>query len=506
MSSVEMRGIAKRYGTVQALDDVDLTLEKGVIHALLGENGAGKSTLMKILYGMEKPDSGTISINGNTIDMRDSLDAIRLGIGMVHQHFMLVPILSVTENIVANDEPRKGIRFDYSSALTQVESLAKSVNFSLNPKARVSELSVGQRQRVEILKVLYRGADILIFDEPTAMLTPLEVDEFFVTLRNLKAQGKSVVIITHKLHEVMDVADKITVLRDGRLIGNIDKKDTTREALAAMMVGRQVAIDKRRRTQSFGQAFCEIRNLNYEIAGTSVLKNINLTVRRGEILGIAGIEGNGQSELLEVITGISIPDTMDMTLDGKKLTGSVKDFIWQGVGHIPEDRNAQGLATGLSVAENLIMGYEEKTPFSKKGFMHWRDVFRYGVDCIKKYGIKTAGERALASSLSGGNQQKIVVARVFAQNPDFVVCAQPTRGVDIAAADYIHNVIFDFRDQGKAVLLVSADLDEVKKLSDTVAVMCKGEIVALDQTDNYDDVRLGLLMTGAQREEVQVAL
>ena len=505
MHNVEMRGISKRFASVQALNGVDFDLEGGVVHALLGENGAGKTTLMKVLYGMTKPDSGTITVDGQPLVMRDSLDAIKAGIGMVHQHFMLVPVMTVAENIVANAEPHKGIAFDAKAAADKVMELAKTSGFTIDPHAKVGDLSVGQMQRVEILKVLYRGADILIFDEPTAVLSPLEVDEFFVTLRGLKAQGKSVVIITHKLHEVMDIADKITVLRDGKLIGSVDKVDATRESLAAMMVGREVSIGTRRRSQSMGEALCEIKNLSYAKNGMQVLNNINLTIRRGEILGIAGIEGNGQTELLEAITGILKPDSMEMSLSGKRLSGSIKDFITGGVGHIPEDRGRRGLAASFSVSENLVLGYEEKKPFSSHGIMDWKAVYDYGKRLIDSFGVKAAGPRATAGSLSGGNQQKLVVARVFSQQPDFVICAQPTRGVDIAAAEYIHKVIYDFRDQGKAVLLVSADLDEVKNVSDTIAVVYKGEIRALDAADNFDDRRLGLLMTGGEREEGGVA-
>ena len=500
MSQVELRGITKRFGPVTALNQVDFTLNDGEIHALLGENGAGKTTLMKVLYGMHQPDEGEIRIGGQAKTFKNSTDAIAQGIGMVHQHFMLVPVLTVAENIVAGKEPRRGIRFDMERAVREVQALSEQYGFSVDPRAKVEQLSVGERQRVEILKILYKGANTLIFDEPTAVLTPIEVKELFAAMRQLKAGGKSIIIITHKLYEVMEIADRITVLRDGRLIGSVDRGEVTMDKLAYMMVGRQVALNERRPAKKIGAPLCEVRGLSYRKDGADVLKNISLTVHEGEILGIAGIEGNGQTELLEALTGILQPDSMEMTVAGKKLSGGARAFLDAGVGHVPEDRMTRGLVLPLSISENAVLGYEKQEPFMKHGVFRWKQVRAFADRLIEEYQIKAPGSGAAVGSLSGGNQQKVVIARVFSQTPDFVVCAQPTRGVDIAASEYIHNVMLDYRDKGKAVLLVSADLDEIKALSDNIAVLYKGEIVAQDAAENFDDTRLGLLMTGAARE------
>ena len=496
MSQVELKGITKRFGPVTALDHVDFTLREGEIHALLGENGAGKTTLMKVLYGMHHPDEGAI---------KNSMDAIENGVGMVHQHFMLVPVLTVAENIVAGKEPRKGIRFDMEEAVRQVEALSKKYGFAVDPRSKVEQLSVGERQRVEILKILYKGANTLIFDEPTAVLTPIEVKEFFDALRQLKQSGKSIIIITHKLYEVMDIADRITVLRDGRLIGSVDREQTTMDKLAYMMVGRDVDLGMRRPTKKIGRPLCEVKHLSYKKNGIDILRDISFTIHEGEILGIAGIEGNGQTELLEALTGILKPDSMEMTVSGKRLEGGAREFLDAGVGHVPEDRMTRGLVLPLSISENVILGYEKKEPFMKHGIFNWKQVRAFSDEQVKNYQVKAPGSGAAVGSLSGGNQQKVVIARVFSQTPDFVVCAQPTRGVDIAASEYIHNVMLDYRDKGKAILLVSADLDEVKALSDNIAVLYKGEIVAQDAAEKFDDMRLGMLMTGARRECGEVA-
>ena len=499
MNAVEMRGISKDFGTVQALKSVDFTLKQGEIHAVLGENGAGKTTLMKILYGMHRPTEGQIFIRGEQAEIRDSLDAIRLGIGMVHQHFMLIPVLSAAENVVAGSEPHKGIFFDFNQAVEEVEQLAKESGFLIDPRAKVETLSVGAMQRVEILKALYKGADILILDEPTAVLTPIEVQELFVALRRLKADGKSIVIITHKLYEVMEIADCCTVLQDGRLIGSVDKDQTSMQQLAGMMVGREVNFDRRCPSAHIGEVLCEIKNLSYRKNDLPVLQNISLTIHKGEILGIAGIEGNGQTELIESLTGLLKPDSMELTLNGETITGDAADFIRKGIGHVPEDRMVRGLSLPRSIAENSILGYEDG--FSHHGIMGWKDIQKNSETLIQSFQIKAPSSKTPCGALSGGNQQKVVIARVFSQSPEVVICAQPTRGVDVSASEYIHDVMLRYRDQGKGILLISADLDEVKKLSDTIAVLYKGEIMAVDKAERFDDNRLGLLMTGAAASE-----
>ena len=496
MNAVEMRGISKNFGTVQALSNVDFTLRQGEIHAVLGENGAGKTTLMKILYGMHKPSSGEIFLKGNPVTLRDSQAAIRAGIGMVHQHFMLIPVLSVAENIVAGREPRRGVFFDFEQAVREVEELEQRSGFQVDPRAKVETLSVGQMQRVEILKALYRGADILILDEPTAVLTPIEVQEFFSALRQLRAEGKSI-IITHKLYEVMEIADRCTVLRDGQLIGSVDKDKTSMEQLASMMVGREYSFEGRHPSQAIGETFFSVEHLSYRKNGIPILQDIALSLHRGEILGVAGIDGNGQTELIEALTGLLQPDSMELRLNGNKIQGTAADFIAAGIGHVPEDRTVRGLSLARSIEENSILGYEKQPQFSRRGIMDYRFIRKNAETLARDFRIKAPNVATPCGALSGGNQQKVVIARVFSQSPEVVICAQPTRGVDVSASEYIHEVMLAYRDQGKGILLISADLDEVKKLSDTIAVIYQGRIVAVDRAERFDDNRLGLLMTGA---------
>ena len=504
MNAVEMRGISKSFGTVQALNDVDFTLKQGEIHAVLGENGAGKTTLMKVLYGMHKSDQGEVLIRGEKKKFRDSSDAIGAGIGMVHQHFMLVPVLSVTENIVAHCEPRKGLLYDHEQAVRNVTELAQKSGFHIDARAKVESLSVGQMQRVEILKALYRGVEILILDEPTAVLTPIEVQELFKALRELRAAGKSIVIITHKLYEVMEIADRCTVLRDGSLIGSVDKKDTDMQQLASMMVGREYSFEGRHPSENIGEVLCQVRNLSYRRKDIPILDDVSLSVHRGEILGIAGIDGNGQTELIEAMTGLLQPDSMELTLNGKQISGDAAAFLASGIGHVPEDRTARGLSLARSIEENMILGYESQSRFSRRGIMLHKSIRKNADKLISAFRVKAPNAVTPCGALSGGNQQKVVIARVFSQDPEVVVCAQPTRGVDVSASEYIHEVMLEYRNRGKGIILISADLDEVKKLSDTIAVIYKGRIVAVDKAENFDDNRLGLLMTGAIQEEKEV--
>ena len=498
MSLIKMEKIGKTFGPVKALDGVDFELEKGEIHALLGENGAGKTTLMKVLYGMYRADGGKLYFEDKPVEIQNSLQAIKLGIGMVHQHFMLIPVLTVAENIVVGMEPKKGFRFDFEKAVEEVTKLCDQYGFHVDPRAKVEDLSVGERQRVEILKVLYRGAEILSLDEPTAVLTPIEVKELFDALRQMREDGKSIIIITHKLYEVLEISDRVTVLRDGKLIGTVQSDTASQESLANMMVGREVQLSIKRRSQKMGEVLFDVKDLSLNRENIPVLDHIGFSIRRGEILGIAGIEGNGQTELLEALTGILKPDSMEITLAGKPLSGTPYEFINRGVGHVPEDRMTRGLILEMSIRENLVLGYEDRKGFIKKGILQLKNIKDNGEEQIRNFNIKASDSDTLAGNLSGGNQQKIVIARVFSQEPEVVICAQPTRGVDVSAIEYIHNLILDYRDRGKAVLLVSADLDEVKSLSDTIAVLYKWRIVAQDLADNFDDTRLGTLMTGAK--------
>jgi ABC-type uncharacterized transport system ATPase subunit len=502
MNVVEMKGIVKQYPLVRALDNVAFDLKKGEIHSLLGENGAGKSTLMKVLYGMCKPDQGQILINGQEVRVNNSRQAIQLGIGMVHQHFMLTPVMTVTENVVVGIEPGKNIFFDFKTAVKKVNEVIQRYGFNIAALDKVSSLSVGEQQRVEILKAIYRGADILIFDEPTAVLTPQEVEELFKVMRELKSAGKSIVIITHKLKETMAIADRVSVMRDGAMIeSGLNINNTTPHDLAKLMVGRDVELGIVRRSQNIGEKSFEIKNLNLSHHGISILSDINLTVHKGEILGIAGIEGNGQTELIEVLTGLRTPDTMTLLKDGKEIKGGPKNFILEKIGHIPEDRMTRGLVVEMTIADNIILGYHQKEQFIRKGIFKSSSVIEYAKKKCEEFNIKTPNVAEKCNALSGGNQQKVVIARVFSQEPDVIIVAQPTRGVDIGATEYIHTKLLDLRDEGKAIILISADLDEVRCLSDQLAVMYGGKIVKQVYPDQLDEVQLGLYMTGSIKDE-----
>lgn len=498
MNVVEMNEIVKQYPLVRAVDKVTFALKKGEIHSLLGENGAGKSTLMKILYGMCKPDQGEILINGKEVKIKNPRQAIELGIGMVHQHFMLTPVMTVAENVVVGMEPGKGGFFDFKTAVLKVDEMIQKYGFNISASEKVESLSVGEQQRVEILKAIYRGADILILDEPTAVLTPQEVDELFKIMRDLKSAGKSIIIITHKLKETMAIADRVSVLRDGAMIqSGLTTENTTPHDLAKLMVGRDVELGIVRRSENMGEKSFEIKDLNLSHKGKAILSDINLTIHKGEILGIAGIEGNGQSEFIEVLTGLRTPDTMTLLKDGKEIKGEAGEFIANKIGHIPEDRMTRGLVMEMSIADNIILGYHKKEQFARKGIFKSSSVIDYAKKKSEEFNVKAPNVYEKCGALSGGNQQKVVIARVFSQDPDVIIVAQPTRGVDIGAMEYIHTRLLDLRDEGKAIILISADLDEVRCLSDKLAVMYGGRIVAQAHPDELDEVQLGLLMTGS---------
>ena len=492
-----MRGIVKQYPLVRAIDGADFTVEQGEIHSLLGENGAGKSTLMKILYGMTTPTAGEVRVFGKPVAITRPAQAIALGIGMVHQHFMLTPVMTVAENVVIGSEPVRGVFFDRKKAEAQVAAMIDEYNFHISATAKVETLSVGEQQRVEILKALYRGADLLILDEPTAVLTPQEVEDLFRVMRQLKAAGKSIIIITHKLKETMEIADRVSVLRQGKMIeSGVPVAGTTMKELAQMMVGRDVELSVTRRAEQVGEENFSVRGLSLTERGVPILRDVCLSLRKGEILGIAGIEGNGQTELIEVLTGLRRPDHMELFKDGKPLSGNAAAFLAAGVGHVPEDRMTRGLVLEMSIEDNLILGYHRRPAFARRGLRLASAIRKFAQQERTEFAIKAPNVQARCSALSGGNQQKVVIARVFSENPDVIIVAQPTRGVDVGAMEYIHHRLLDLRDSGKSILLISADLDEVRSLSDRLAVIYGGRIVAEGKPDTWSDMEIGLLMTG----------
>ena len=492
-----MRGIVKQYPLVRAIDGADFTVEQGEIHSLLGENGAGKSTHMKNLYGKTTPTAGEVRVFGKPVAITRPAQAIALGIGMVHQHFMLTPVMTVAENVVIGSEPVRGVFFDRKKAEAQVAAMIDEYNFHISATAKVETLSVGEQQRVEILKALYRGADLLILDEPTAVLTPQEVEDLFRVMRQLKAAGKSIIIITHKLKETMEIADRVSVLRQGKMIeSGVPVAGTTMNELAQMMVGRDVELSVTRRAEQVGEENFSVRGLSLTERGVPILRDVCLSLRKGEILGIAGIEGNGQTELIEVLTGLRRPDHMELFKDGKPLSGNAAAFLAAGVGHVPEDRMTRGLVLEMSIEDNLILGYHRRPAFARRGLRLASAIRRFAEQERTEFAIKAPNVQERCSALSGGNQQKVVIARVFSENPDVIIVAQPTRGVDVGAMEYIHHRLLDLRDGGKSILLISADLDEVRSLSDRLAVIYGGRIVAEGKPDTWSDMEIGLLMTG----------
>ncbi len=495
--TIEFTGIIKRFPGVLACDQVSLTVEAGTIHALVGENGAGKSTLMNILYGLHEPDAGEIRIHGEPVSEHSPTAAIGRGIGMVHQHFMLVPTLTVGANVVLGDEPRRGRwMFSRRQANRTVAELAARHGLQVDPKARVGRLSVGVQQRVEILKLLYRGAEILILDEPTAVLTPQEVGQLFDILRELKAQGKTIILITHKLGEVLRISDRVTVLRQGRVTGSLHTCDATREVLARLMVGRDVLLEVERPAGDPGQPRLVVEGLCVRDArGLPAVREVNLRIRAGEVLGIAGIEGNGQTELVEALTGLRRADAGTVTIDGASPIG-VRALHAAGLGHIPEDRHKHGLVLRHDLAQNLILGRQRDPKFSGL-FLRRGAIHREAVRAIDQYDVRPPKPSQAAGALSGGNQQKLVIAREFSRELKILVASQPTRGVDIGAIEFIHRQILAARADGVAILLVSAELDEVLSLSDRIAVIYEGRIVQVLDAAGADRQALGLLMAGA---------
>jgi ABC-type uncharacterized transport system ATPase subunit len=500
---LEMRGVTKTFGPVKANDDVSITLHRGEILGLLGENGAGKSTLMKILYGLYRPDSGEIFIDGERVEIHDPKDAVSRGIGMVHQHFTLIPPLTVAENIVLGAEPsRSGGRLDREEAERRVGELARGFGTPLDPHARVEDIGVGQQQRVEILKLLYRGADILILDEPTAVLVPQEVEELFANMRQLKADGKTIIFIAHSLDEVLQVADRITVLRDGKVIGTVDAADTDTHQVAEMMVGRPVLLRRVEGKASTGGPMLQIKDLRVVVGGKEQVAGLDLIVRRSEIYGLAGVEGNGQAELVEALVGLRLPDTGRIYLDDDELTrADVRSRRHAGLAYIPEDRQARGMVLQMLVSENSVLGQHEREPFTRRGLLDLRAIRRRALELIRDFRVKAPSVAAPAYALSGGNQQKLVLGREFASKPKLLIAAHPTRGLDIGATQFVWQELVEARDVGVAVLLISANLEELLALADRVGVIYDGRIVAQFRGSEATMSELGLYMTGARAGE-----
>ncbi len=505
---LELRGITKRFPGVLANDHIDLTLEEGEIHALLGENGAGKTTLMNILYGLYQPDQGEILVRGKKLAIHSPSDAIAAGIGMVHQHFMLVPVFTVTENVMLGDEMVGPVGIlDRARAAERVRQISEQFGLEVDPNAYVKDLPVGVQQRVEIIKLLYRQADILILDEPTAVLTPQETDELFKIMRSLVEKGKSIIFITHKLREVMDFSDRITVIRRGRVVGTTRPSEADQYTLAEMMVGRAVQLEVERKPNPPGEVVLSVQDLmvldeRHQVA----VDGVSFEVRAGEILGIAGVQGNGQTELVEALTGLRPPQAGKITLLGQEITHSRPRRITElGAAHVPEDRQRDGLVLSFPVADNLILNTYYQPPFTKGVVLDEPTIIAHASRLVEEFDIRTPSPLTLVSALSGGNQQKVIVAREFSRPIRLLIAAQPTRGLDVGSVEYIHGRIMEKRDQGCAVLLVSPELDEIMALSDRIAVMYRGKIMDILDAKEATKEQVGLLMAGIHPQTVRNA-
>jgi ABC-type uncharacterized transport system ATPase subunit len=500
---LELRGVTKRFPGVVANDHVDLDLRRGEVHALLGENGAGKSTLMNIVYGLYTPDEGQVLIDGKPVVISSPHDAIERGIGMVHQHFMLIPVMTVTENIVLAAEPRRaGVLLDYDGAAKRVSDLSERFGLAVDPRARIEKISVAQQQRVEILKALYRDAQILILDEPTAVLTPQEARELFLIVNELKAQGKSIIFISHKLNEVLEIADRITVLRRGKKIETSPREGATEESLARSMVGREVLLEVEKGPAAPADALLEVEDLHVrDDRGLEAVRGVSFTARAGEIVGIAGVDGNGQTELIDALAGLRRTESGRVRLAGEDVTGaSASKRLEGGLGHIPEDRQRRGLVLEFSLAENIALHDYDRPPFSRFGWLSPGRVVENARRLLGEFDVRGGGPQTRAASLSGGNQQKVVLAREIARNPSVLIAAQPTRGLDVGAIEFVHRRLVGERDGGRAVLLVSLELDEILSLSDRILVMYEGRIVGEFPPDTSAE-ELGIAMTGGRHRE-----
>ena len=500
---LELRGITKRFPGVLANDHVDFDLHGGEVHALLGENGAGKSTLMNVLYGLYHPDEGEILIKGEAVKMSSPREAIARGIGMVHQHFMLIPVMTVAENIVLALEPRRdGILLDYTTARKRVGELSANFGFAIDPDAFIEDITVGQQQRVEILKALYRRADILILDEPTAVLTPPEAVELFDILENLKRDGLSIIFITHKLNEVLEIADRITVLRRGKLIETLPAVGATEQGLARLMVGREVLLQVDKGAPDPREPLLEVVDVHVnDERGIEKVRGVSFDVRAGEIVGIAGVDGNGQTELIDAITGLLRPQSGRVMVEGADVTAAnARRHFEIGMGHIPEDRQRRGLVIDFSIAENVALHDFRKAPNSRFGWLFPRRLIERAQRLIKEFDVRGGGTKTPGGSLSGGNQQKVILAREIDRDPRVLIAAQPTRGLDVGAIEFVHRRLVQERDEGRAVLLVSLELEEVRSLADRILVIYEGEIVG-EFPPTASEEELGVAMTGGGRRE-----
>jgi general nucleoside transport system ATP-binding protein len=500
---VEMLNIRKEFPGIVANDNISLSLKKGEVHALLGENGAGKSTLMGVLFGMYQPEKGIIKVNGKEVRITNPNVANKLGIGMVHQHFKLVDNFTVTENIILGSEPLRGIVLDIDKAAKKISELSKHYGLNVDPNAKIEDISVGMQQRVEIMKMLYREAEVLIFDEPTAVLTPNEIEELMKIMRNLINEGKSIIIITHKLKEIKAVADRCTVIRRGKSIGTVNVAEASEASLAEMMVGRHVNFKVDKKESTPGDVVLKIDSLsaknNRKVMG---LKDFSLEVRKGEIVGVAGVEGNGQTELVEVITGLRKAESGKVCLYGEDITNDpIRKRIEKGMGHIPEDRHKRGLVLDYPLESNMVLEVYNKRPFSKNGLLNGTKIREYANKILENFDVRSGeGASSIARTLSGGNQQKAIIGRELELDPDLLIAVQPTRGLDVGSIEYIHKRLIQHRDSGKAVLLISLELDEVLQLSDRIAIVNNGDLIGIVNASETNEKEVGLMMAGVGKE------
>lgn len=497
---LRMEHITKRFGEVYANKDVNLTVRRGEVHTLLGENGAGKSTLMNVLFGLYQPTEGTIYFNGKEVKIISPAQAVKLGIGMVHQHFMLVEAMTVFENIILGDKNSKGVFIDKAARKREILELSERYGLDVDLDKHITEIAVGAQQRVEILKALYRGAELLVLDEPSAALTDLEVEGLFKIMERLKAEGKSIIFISHKMREVLHISDRITILRAGQTICTLNRAETTGEELANLMIGRELTPSHYSKADHAGEPVIQLKEVNYNQASKhSGLNGINLTVGRGEIVGIAGVDGNGQSQLAQIVTGVLSPDSGEVDMKGSRVAKFTPNgFILENVSHIPEDRNKMGLVGNMSVKDNIVLKETNSPRFSRAHglFLKKKEIRSYALEMQEKYDIRCSSIEQEARNLSGGNQQKIILARELESNPDLLVAVHPTRGLDIGATRFVHDAMIEARDRGCGVLLISADFDEILEVSDRIAVMFEGQIMGIYSGANPPIDQISLAMAG----------